>query len=248
MHVVILAAGVGQRLLPLTKEKPKAILALFHGSSLLSLSFRALANTLTRTDKIVIVAGHGYQLLRKKVETLTKMFNLATTLVYNPKYRAANNCYSLLLGLQNHIDDDVCIINSDVLFDASILDTITQTPHTALCVDNIKQLTQESMKVQVINNRAIDIGKKLNPANSFGEYIGLAKIQKKHVPALQKSLMEVVNNNPEYFYEDAFRRIFADIPFRIVPTNGLLWTEIDNANDVQIAKDIYNRLRNKYVL
>ena len=241
MNIVILAAGISRRLFPLTKEKPKTILPLFGGQSLLSFTFRNFSKRKKYIRKFIIVGGHGFEFLRQEVNKLDKTFDLKTTLLYNPEYQTMNNCYSLLLGIQKNLEDDLLIINSDVLYDDGILDTIIPTPNTALVVDNVKCVTAESMKVYVKNQRIHDISKKLDCRRSCGEYIGIAKIQKKDLPRLQSSLGAVIEDNPDFFYEDAFRRILPDTLFGIVNTDGLVWTEIDDHHDLTRAQRMYYR-------
>lgn len=245
MNVVILAAGTSRRLLPLTLQKPKAILPLFDGKSLLTRIVHNLAENQKFIHHVVIVGGHGYRHLQREVASLQHIFSSPVTLIYNPNYGRMNNCCSLAIGIKNALDDDVLIINSDVLYDTAILDKILKVPRTTMVVDNKKQLTAESMKVYVKNGNITDIGKHLDINKSYGEYIGIARIQKEHLQKLLAALDAIINQNPELFYEDAFRSILSDVPFGVVPTDGLLWTEIDDQRDLQVAQRIYRDLKSQ---
>ena len=242
MNVVILAAGLSQRLFPLTKQKPKTVLPLFGNKSLLSCIFDSLKNNSKYFSQLTIVGGHGFTYLQQAIKSLDHIGSVVPTLIFNPNYQSMNNCYSLFMPIEHAINDDLLIINSDVLYEPNILDAIIQTPHTALVVDNKKTLTAESMKVYVKNGRITDISKQLSIDTSYGEYIGIAKIQNRDVPALSAALVTIIKHNPSLFYEDAFRSILRDVRFHVIDTDGLPWTEIDDPRDVIIAKQIYKKL------
>lgn len=242
MNVVILAAGLGTRLLPRTKDYPKAVIPFFGEKSLLYMMLRSLAAFKTEIHNLLIIGGHGCDFLVDEVNRLDKEVQLSLQILFNPKYKAMNNCYSLLLGIEKLPEDDLLIFNADILYDPLILDKMVHSKRTSLVIDNVKTLTKESMKVYVTSGRITDISKTLSLKKSCGESIGISKIEKKHLKPLKAALETIIKENPNHFYEEAFRRLLPDIPFGVINTDGLLWTEIDDAKDLDIAKQLYQSI------
>lgn len=245
MNVIILAAGTSRRLLPLTKQKPKTLLPLSKDKTMLSCIFDSLKNNGKYFSQLTVVGGHGFKFLEQEIQSLSHIVSIPPTLIFNPNYESMNNCYSLFMALENNKNRDMLVIHSDVVCDPSIVDNIIRTPHTAMVVDNKKLLTRESMKVHVANGRVTDISKGLNAKSSYGEYVGIAKVQKEHLPKLMVALGMIVKETPNLFYDDAFRSILGDVNFRVVDTNGLPWTEVDDKYDLRIARRIYKDLASR---
>ncbi|MEZ0117644.1 UNVERIFIED_ORG: CTP:phosphocholine cytidylyltransferase-like protein [Heyndrickxia coagulans] len=88
MRAILLAAGTGKRLRPLTLTTPKA-LTIVNGEPLLERQIRFLHEI--GIEEIIIVTGY----LSKKFNYLKDKYNI--TLVYNDKYNIYNNIYTMYL-------------------------------------------------------------------------------------------------------------------------------------------------------
>lgn len=230
MKVILLAAGESKRLYPLTKEIQKCLIRFGH-TSLLEYTIEKCVNN--GLNDFIIVTGHGAKLVERELKKIQKRVKMKYETIYNDNYNKKNNCYSLLIGIEN-INGDIMLFNSDVLFDAEILKGIKNSRHSALVIDNVKKITKESMKVYVKNGKITQISKALPIRKSYGEYIGIAKIVKNDMNLLKKFLKKLVKRKPNSFYEGAFKlmpRIF-----RVVDTNGLRWGEIDTFEDLRKVK------------
>lgn len=236
MRVVVLAAGMSLRLGSLTKRRPKCLLSIDGDESLLGRILRLCAEAGLRSTNIV--TGHGAQHVDEELQAIADR-NWARTLsintIFNARYTTANNCLSLLMGL-TELHEPIVIINSDDIFDRNVLLGISEHGPTRLVIDNVKELTRESMKVYLEQDRICRIGKWLDTETSGGEYIGLAYIAGEDVPLLREKLGWVIGNDPQAFYEAAFDLMFKEIFVHPWYTNGLRWTEIDTQEDYQAAK------------
>jgi len=94
-RAVILAAGIGMRMVPIHTECPKALLTI-KGETLIERQISQL-HAVDITD-IVVVVGH----LKEQFEFLIDKYNIR--LVYNPEYATKNNIYSLFL-VKDYIQD-----------------------------------------------------------------------------------------------------------------------------------------------
>jgi len=240
MRTIILAAGAGRRLRPLTNHIPKCLLKVGN-ETILSRTIRMCA--LTGLKNLVIITGHGTQYVEDEIKNITSAAcfkQQRITYIYNPFYARFNNSYSLLLGLPKR-KESIIIINSDDIFDQKILNGIVDEGPTELVVDNVKKLTEESMKVYIENNNIIRIGKWLDTRNSTGEYIGLARIAATDVCYLHNALEEIVKYNPDSFYEHALDIIAKKRTIAAWKTNGLMWTEVDTAQDLAVACELIEK-------
>lgn len=113
---VLLAAGTGTRLLPLTKEAPKC-LTVVAGRTILGRLIKNLR--LQGINRLVVVIGHlGYQ-IRDYLQQYAG--DMQIDYVSNPVYQTTNNIYSLWLA-KERIHEPFLLVESDLVFDASMLD------------------------------------------------------------------------------------------------------------------------------
>ena len=241
MRIIILAAGRGRRLLPLTKERTKCLINEFNGMSLISVLLKQLDEFSDGISDVLIVGGFGFRYLIEEIRP--KDFKFKIDFINNDKYDKYDNCYSLYLALENG-GEDVLIINSDCLFDKKILEkALKHSGRSFLVVDNFKRLTRESMKVALDENGKIKrLSKTLPIKKSYGEYVGISGIAKTILKTLKNSLEKAGAKNSNSFYEDAFDIMLDEVGFEIVSTDGLEWTEIDDFKDLEVARRLYKRL------
>ena len=119
MQAVILAAGMGRRLKEHTKDKTKCMVKV-GGMTLIERGLRILDEE--GLSQIVIVTGYQAQGLKAHVASLT----LKTPVVYvdNTEYEKSSNLYSLLLARQYLEKDDTLVIESDIIYDKTVVDRI----------------------------------------------------------------------------------------------------------------------------
>ncbi len=224
----------------LTREKPKCLLQT-SSETILHRIIRICARL--RLRNLTIVTGHGEKYVKAAIENILNESwadGMKIMPLYNPEYAKINNCYSLLLGLPER-DESVLVINSDDVFDSRILAGISRVRTSKLVIDNVKKLTKESMKVYLKGSYISRIGKWLDIDASAGEYIGLAKIVRRDIPALRKALLQVVTHNPNGFYEHAFDIMFDKTRISPYFTNGLKWTEVDTREDLAVARKLVKK-------
>ncbi len=235
MKTIILAAGIAKRLQPLTNKITKCLLEI-DGETILSKTIKTCINN--GLKDIVVLTGHGHKFTEEEIKDIVlknKIDDLKIKTIYNPEYATKNNCYSLDLAVKD-LNEDVIVINSDDVYDEKILAKLKPIPSSALVIDNVKTLTEESMKIYYTNSKVTDINKKLDINKSYGESIGIAKIAKEDMNCLKECLDEVVRTDSDLYYEDAFQLMFDKVDFEVCDTDGLKWTEVDTLEDFRIAE------------
>jgi len=230
MKAVILAAGKGNRLYPLTEDKPKCLLEV-KGKTFLHHCLENLRKS--GIKDVVIVTGFAAE----KIEAEIKRIGYEATLVFNPDFASKNNIVSLCTA-RDLLEDGFLLINSDVLFHPKILKAVIESKiENFLVVDDTKVLGEEEMKVKLVGGLLKGISKKHNPKESQGEYIGICRFDKKGSSAVFKAISDLLQEQQfDKFYEEAFQRICKTFPIGFVSTKGLAWIEVDNIKDLTYAR------------
>jgi len=242
MEAVILAAGVGRRLCPLTKDVPKCMLKV-GDRSLLS---QILGNLLeVGIKEILVVTGHGAE----SVDDLINSFQgINIRCLYNPNYAQMNNCYSLWLTLKE-VKDGFLIYNSDLLCGRDLVRKIIEAPpEDSLLVDRGKALGSEEMKVKLDeDDRISQISKDISPREAGGEYIGIAKFSRQGGEKLKGYLDSLIRKGRiDQFYEAAFDLLAKSYSLYGVCFKGEPWVEIDDFEDLKKAKEkIWPQIRER---
>lgn len=237
---IILAAGVGSRIKPLTDNCPKSLLKV-GGETILN---RMITNIQKNgIHEVVFVLGY----LEEQIENYVKTHfpDLNAHFVRNYRYAETNTGFSLMLAMDLIQGSGFVKFDADVVFDKQILKDLIESEYTnCLCVDKNINLDAEEIKVIIDDeNKVIKASKKVDPKDAAGESIGIEKISSETAELLLaelKTMMEDERNHQEY-YEDAYERLIEkNVPFYTLDVSGLKWTEIDTKEDLITAEKIFN--------
>ncbi|TYB85727.1 NTP transferase domain-containing protein [Oceaniovalibus sp. ACAM 378] len=236
---VILAAGIGSRLSPLSDNCPKSLLSV-GGSLILE---RMIRNCLScGVSQFVLVLGHRADQIRQFVDKTFR--GIRVTYVVNDRYRDTNTAYSLMLASPAIGTAAFIKFDADVVFDVKILrDLIDSDMPNVLCIDRNIALEDEEVKV-IVDDRmqVLEISKTVDPKEAVGESIGIEKISAKAAPLLFAELTQMMENPMHYrdYYEAAYERLLAKgTDFHALDITGLKWTEIDTADDFAAANTMF---------
>lgn len=226
-HAVILAAGLGRRLQPLTDDRPKTLLEVGE-KPILGHIFDALAEN--GYDYVTMVVGFEAEQIREYCQSFSEF---SFTFVHNEDYASTNNLYSLWLA-RNRLGDGFTLINADTVFPPTVLQRLTEANGSALVVDKEKDLGSEEMAVDIDGGELVDIGKELA---GDGEYIGVAKFDSEDASRLVEYLDAFIEDGRTgEWYEHAFQSLFEDVEIGYVDVTGE-WIEIDDADDLKEGRE-----------
>jgi len=240
LKAIILAAGVGSRIRPLTDNCPKSLLTVA-GMPILE---RMIGNIRACGIKeIIFVLGY----LDKQIEEFvkSKFPDLDTHFVLNDKYQETNTGYSLMLTEAAVAGASFVKFDADVVFDIKILRKLIASPFdNCLCIDRDIQLDAEEIKViEDENCRVLKASKTVNPAEAIGESIGIEKISSDTAKLLFKELglMMQQTSNHQAYYEAAYERLIeCGTFFHTIDITGRNWTEIDTHEDYRVANWMFS--------
>lgn len=228
---IILAAGTGTRLMPLTKDVPKPLLKIDNMTLLERMMINCIKNGV---NEFIIVLGHKKERVFEKIEYLQNKYDVKISTVENKKYDQTNTSCSVNLASRS-LDDDIMIINGDNVIDSRIISGLLNFNETALVVDNYKKLNEESFKLRIENNVIMEIGKEISIETASGEFIGISKVSKDDLPVFNFLLEELIKENVQNYYDLAYKELSKKTNIAYFYTDGLKWTEIDDKNDWEYA-------------
>lgn len=240
LSAVILAAGLGSRLRPLTDTTPKPLLDV-GGQALLTRQLERIAAAGLR--HAVVVTGY----LADQVEAHLRRHPppVEVALAPNPLYATTGNCMSVLAARAATGGRGIVIFDGDVVLTGDALARLAADPATAaLLVDRDTPLGPEEMKVLADPQGNVRrLSKQLDPAACLGESIGVQKVGGVALPIFWATLEAMRDaGDTQGYYEDAFQRMMqAGVSFRTVSIGHHEWTEIDDLADLEDARARFGR-------
>lgn len=238
MKAVILTAGVGSRIRPLTDNLPKPLLEI-GGKTILGRMVEAILDE--DIKEIVVVTGYRASQIQRFLQGSYPA--IPFHFIHNEHYNETNTGYSLLQTKQAVGGDAFIKFDADVLFEASILKKLLKSTASALCID--KNINLEAEEVKVITDesmRVVEVGKRLDPLTAKGESIGIEKIEHSAGKVLFAELGRLMKyrKNWQEYYDDSYTTLAGKgIPMYAVDITGLKWFEIDTIADFKKAGKIF---------
>jgi choline kinase len=256
---VVLAAGTGRRLQPYTDELPKALVPVKDETS----SGPESGTETTPLDVILgnfaeigltdvaIVVGYAAEAVEQRKPALQERYGLNVELIHNDRATTWNNCYSLWCA-RDLFGQDVLLSNGDTIHPVSVEHALLGKPESnsgpalVLAVDDTKRLGEEEMKLLYSSEHGVTrITKLMDPAQAYGEYIGVAAIYAEVAVGLADALQATWQRDPGLYYEDGFQELIDRGHFRVEvqPIGDVPWIEIDDHADLARASDVLSLLR-----
>lgn len=240
LTAIILAAGLGSRLRPLTDTTPKCLLDV-GGQTILARQLERIAAAGIR--RAVVVTGYRAEDVATHLSANRPPIEVA--LAPNPDYATTGNCMSVLAARAQVRGNGIVICDGDVVLTGDALARlVAEAGHSALLLDTETVLAEEEMKALLDAQGSVRrLSKQLAPSECAGESIGIQKVSGLALPifwATLESMREA--GDTQGYYEDAFQRmIHAGVSFRTVPIGHHEWTEIDDLADLEDARARFSR-------
>ncbi len=233
---VILVAGIGERLRPLTLHRPKALVEV-GGESMLARAVRMLVDH--GVGEIVLATGFEEDAVRDAMREAPVPVHYCP----NPDYRSTQNAVSLLRCEPAVAGRSFYKLDGDLLFRAEVLVRLDagEAPLT-VAVDRGAALGDEEMKVRLgSGGTSIEaFGKGLDPAACHGESIGIERVSGVVVSSLFHGLGQAEGSGETHlYYEDVYGRLIeGGMRAEAVDVGDLPWTEVDTAEDLGRAEEM----------
>ncbi len=237
MRAVILAAGMGSRLRPITDYKPKTLVKV-NDKPMLGYIIESLM--LSSVNDIIICIGYRGEIIKNYCNNTYPAARF--TFVENTRYAETNNMYSLYL-VRQYLTEEFLLMNADLVFDPGVISLLLTMKNTAVAVDKGCYL-EESMKVSVVDGVVNRISKGISQSESYGCSIDVYKIAKHDVEVLVGEMKNIiqVNSDENQWTEVLLDRLFAvgKIAAQSCDIGANRWFEIDNYEDLHTAELLFN--------
>lgn len=240
MRAIILAAGEGSRLRPLTNDRPKCMVE-YNGRPILDYQLDAMRQL--GIKKITIIKGYKEDRVKYP----------GVDYVVNSRYAETNMVYTLFCA-EKFFDDDLIISYGDILYGPSILKPVLDSPEDfavavstswrelwARRMDNPLE-DAETMKIDGHGN-ILELGKKPRSYEEIqGQYMGLFKICLPLVEKVKKFYHEL---SPLALYDNRpFEKMFMTSFIQEMINRGTEvkavrvsaeWLEVDSPKDLEVT-------------
>jgi HAD superfamily hydrolase (TIGR01450 family) len=244
-QAVVLAAGIGSRLKPITLRKPKCAVTI-DGTPILAHQLRAYADA--GVEEIFVVAGY----MRGRIERLCNRIEaerdgLTVTTIENRVYANTDNLYSFSLVEEAVGDEPFLLSNGDVVYDPELVARVAAGEGSGIAVDR-STYSDEAMKITVDEEGNVDhISKNVPREEAYGCGTDLYRFDPEFATALFDEVERILAGNDDYtkWTELAIDRTLATGSFAVEPidVSGLRWVEIDDYDDLAEADLTFASLR-----
>lgn len=228
-RAIILAAGQGKRLLPLTEDRPKCLIEL-SGRSLLA--WQLLRLQAAGVDEAVIVTGFRADQVEAEIARLG--LTMPVRLQFNPFYTVSDNTASCWI-VREEFDRDVLVLNGDTLFGPGIAERLLASPPADITVtiDRKPAYDADDMKVLTEHGRLVAIGKTITAYDA--ESIGFLRFSKAGAAKFRAGVEQVLSH-PEglrrWYLSVIDELARAGVDVKVCSIEALEWGEMDFPQDV----------------
>lgn len=234
MRAILLSAGRGRRLLPLTERHPKCLLPV-GGRTVLGWQLWALKAA--GIDEAVVVTGFGADRVDWEIAA-NPVAGLHVRTCFNPLYEHTDNLVSCLAA-REHMDGDFLLLNGDTLVEPEILVRLRANAHAiaSTAVVHKERYDADDMKVRSTHGWMQRIGKDLDPETVDSEAIGVS-MYRGDGPGVFVEALEEVRRQPggeKRWYLSAVQLLALRGLVRTTAMDGLGYAEIDRVEDLEPA-------------
>jgi choline kinase len=237
-NAIILSAGQGKRLLPLTETRPKCMLTVA-GKTILEWQVQTLLAA--EIGRIFIITGFNSDLVEEHVNDRFGADMDRINIIFNPFYSVSDNLASCWMG-RHAMDEDFLLLNGDTLFEPALLDSVLASPQApvTLTIDFKDSYDNDDMRVELQDSMVISVGKTLPDEHTMAESIGLLYFRGEG-PALFRDHLD-----RQMKRGDGLRLWFLSVVdalakqslVRACSISGRRWCEIDFKRDLEKAESI----------
>lgn len=247
MKLIILASGKGKRLKHLTKNKPKSFVKIGNYRIIDFLKF-----SFFKFKKILITVGYKHNLI-------SKSFKKQAIIIKNKEFDKTNMVHSLFLTNQ-HINSDIIVTYSDVIFNPKIIDKMIATNKTHIPINQswlktwkmrmkIKKIFEDAESLEIKKQKIVSIGQKIISKLPKYQFMGLIRINLKDYKKMYKFYKSLKNKNIDMtkFLNLTIENNVINLGF--FKTSNF-WFEVDNIKDAKVAnsKKILKKIKGLFKL
>jgi len=231
MKGIILSAGNGSRLLPLTRDMPKCLVEV-DGRAILDWQLEALAEAGVESAVVVV----GYRSRRVQAHLAAASPPLPVTLLFNPFWRVASSIGSVWTA-RDHLDAPFVLMNGDTVFEPQVIGgAISDAGESVgLLIEPLKGYEQDDMLVEASDGRVRAVGKNLSTEHATHRSLGVVLAPREEdARAYLRALDEVIAapDGTQSYHHDVVDWLAGTVGVAAVARREGVWQEIDRPADI----------------
>lgn len=243
MKGVVLAAGIGSRLRPITLEKPKCCVTV---DSTPILEHQLRAYDAAGISEVYVVAGYLADRTRSLCARVADDLDLAVTVVENEVFANTDNMYSLYRVREAVAGEEFLLSNGDVVFDPEVVSLLVEADAPSAIACDSSTYSAEAMKITVEDGSVTGIAKDISEEDAHGSSIDVYRFSADFSRRLFRYIERTIE--VEEAYEGWTEVAIDDLAgsgegdVRPVDVAGAGWVEIDDHADLLAADRRFSNL------
>ena len=234
MTYIILAAGKGNNLKPLTLKYAKTSYKLDEETTIIQHMVRSIRKH-DKNAEIVVVIGYKAEEIRNELADENVYF------IMNPFYEVTNSISSLWFARDYLERENVTIIHGDVVFSEEIVSSILTKPtEFPYVLADSSLISPGAYNIVAKDDQVLVMSKRLE--HYYAKYGCMTKLDPVSSRLLKEEIDSMINANmyDQYFEDSLVQMImFHDFELYYKDIAGLKWAEVDNVDDLLMAQEIY---------
>lgn len=230
MKAIVISAGQGTRLLPLTQHIPKCLVEV-SGRAILDHQISALHAA--GIEEVIVVGGYRAEHIREHLAQRPPP--IRTRLLINPFWSVASSIGSVWAA-RDYLDSPFCLINGDTIFDASVFEHALANirPGVNLLVEAAATPAEDDMRVQVRNLKVVAVGKDLPLRDTTHRSLGV--VLSPDTGGVYRQALQTVIERPDghnAYHHAVIHHLARTNEVTAIPNQGGLWCEVDRPEDIE---------------
>mgnify|MGYP001217454743 CR=1 FL=1 len=233
MKAIILNSGIGKRMGKLTENKPKCLVEIIDGVTILRRQIEILYKL--GIDDFIITTGPYEEKIRAELSSCFS--GLKIEFVNNNQYESTNYIYSISLIPKLNCDE-IIILHGDLVFDEGIIERVLNSDYdNSVVVNSNEVLSEKDFIGRVIDEKVVKIGVNIENENVFNLY-PLYKLSIAMYNLWCVEMNRFIGNGMVGVYaEDALNNLLGNgIDLRPVYIKHELCAEVDDIYDLEVVK------------
>jgi choline kinase len=232
LRAIVISAGQGTRLLPLTLHAPKCLIEV-NGRSILDHQIDALHEA--GVDRIVVVGGYRAEQIRAHLARSHAPEDVR--LVINPFWSVASSIGSVWAA-REYLDEPFLLLNGDTIFDASVFQQALadMRPGVNLVVEALARVEQDDMLVQVSEGRVLAVSKHLPIADATHRSLGMVLSPDRGPHGLYHTALQAVveaEGGHAAYHHAVIDQLARTTGVHAIRNHSGLWREVDRPEDIE---------------
>ena len=226
IKAVILAAGTGSRLYPLTAGTPKCMVKV-GGRPLIDWQLQSIEKI--GIKDILVVVGYRKEVIQKHLGNRVRYREYAD-------YAKTNNLHTLW-HVKDELNTDFICFFSDLIYETSVLEDLKNAVGDFNLVVDTGQVLEGTMRVKINRGRLIAISDQVPKDQGSGNFIGISKFSQKGARLLVEQMSKMICGHQKDYYTVALNVLLNEgAAISYIDIKNRLWAEIDTMADLQKAE------------